>query len=107
MMSDEALLAFRRYVVAYTEMNYTPGTVKDTDVRIYYDGQVFQMNEQANKLRRNTLDNLSDALGRSDDQTIEEVKEDLGNMGIDVNSSLERLMKKREQISSEAKEVFK
>ena len=27
MMSDEALLAFRCYVVAHTEMDYTPGTV--------------------------------------------------------------------------------
>ena len=27
MMSDEVLLAFRRYVAAHTEMTHTPGTV--------------------------------------------------------------------------------
>ena len=49
------------------------------------------------------LDALTDALGRSEDQSAEEIKEDLREEGIDVDSSLDRLKKIQQNISMEAK----
>lgn len=49
------------------------------------------------------LDALTDALGRSEDQSTEEIKEELREEGVDVDSSLNRLKKIRQNISMEAK----
>jgi hypothetical protein len=49
-----------------------------------------EMGENDKNIER--LDSLTDALGRSDGQSLEEVKEDLKSEGIDLDSSLKRLM---------------
>jgi len=49
------------------------------------------------------LDSLTDALGRSEDQSLEEVKNDLRDEGIDVEASMERLMSSVKDISMEAR----
>ena len=51
----------------------------------------------------NTLDTLTDALGRSDEQSTEEVLADIRDEGIDVDAVLARLKKARLSISMEAK----
>lgn len=50
-----------------------------------------------------TLDTLTDALGRSDEQSTEEVLEDIRDEGIDVDAALARLKKARLSIAMEAK----
>lgn len=50
-----------------------------------------------------TLDALTDALGRSDEQSIEEVLADIRDEGIDVDAALARLKKVRLTIEMEAK----
>ena len=49
------------------------------------------------------LDALTDALGRSEDQSTEEIKKELREEGVDVDSSLNRLKKIQQNISMEAK----
>jgi hypothetical protein len=50
-----------------------------------------------------TLDTLTDALGRSDEQSTEEVLADIREGGIDVDAALTRLKKARLSIAMEAK----
>ena len=50
-----------------------------------------------------TMDALTDALGRSDGQTVEDIKNELQDDGIDVGSALERLKKAQLSISMAAK----
>lgn len=50
-----------------------------------------------------TLDTLTDALGRSDEQSTEEVLADIRDEGIDVEAALTRLKKVRLSIAMEAK----
>ncbi|MDL1963884.1 MAG: hypothetical protein LWW98_06020 [Deltaproteobacteria bacterium] len=50
-----------------------------------------------------TMDALTDALGRSDGQTVEDIKNELRDDGIDVGSALERLKKAQLSISMAAK----
>lgn len=52
-----------------------------------------------------TLDALTDALGRSDEQSTEEVLADIRDEGIDVDASLARLKKARLSIAMEAKRL--
>lgn len=47
----------------------------------------------------NLLDNLTDALGTSDGQTTEEVIEDIKTEGIDAERCIDRINKKRLEIS--------
>lgn len=49
------------------------------------------------------LDSLTDALGRSDEQSTEEVMSDIRDEGIDIDATLERLKKARLNISMAAK----
>lgn len=49
------------------------------------------------------LDALTDTLGRSEDQSVEEIKAELREEGVDVDSSLDRLKKIQQNISMEAK----
>ncbi|MDX9786848.1 MAG: hypothetical protein RBT11_08735 [Desulfobacterales bacterium] len=49
------------------------------------------------------LDTLTDALGMSEHQTIQEIKDELANDGIDVEAALCRLKIAREKISMAAK----
>jgi hypothetical protein len=51
----------------------------------------------------NTLDTLTDALGMSDGQSIEEIKEELRSDGIDVDGALTRLKMAQNSISKTAK----
>ena len=51
----------------------------------------------------NTLDTLTDALGRSDGQSVEEIKEELRNDGIDVDGALGRLKMAQKGIAMAAK----
>ena len=50
-----------------------------------------------------TLDTLTDALGRSEGQTVEDIKNELRDDGIDVDSALIRLKKAQLSISMAAK----
>ena len=50
-----------------------------------------------------TLDALTDALGRSEGQTVEDIKDELRDDGIDVDSALIRLKKAQLSISMAAK----
>lgn len=50
-----------------------------------------------------TLDVLTDALGRSEGQTVEDIKDELLDSGIDVDSALVRLKKAQLSISMAAK----
>jgi hypothetical protein len=50
-----------------------------------------------------TLDTLTDAFGRSDEQSIEEVLADIRDEGIDVDAALARLKKAQLNIAMEAK----
>ena len=50
-----------------------------------------------------TLDTLTDAFGRSDEQSIEEVLGDIRDEGIDVDAALARLKKAQLNIAMEAK----
>ena len=52
-----------------------------------------------------TMDALSDALGRSEGQTVEDIKDELLDSGIDVDSALERLKKAQLSISMAAKRL--
>jgi hypothetical protein len=49
------------------------------------------------------LDTLTDALGRSDDQSVQEIKDELIDDGIDVDAALSRLKMARTNISMAAK----
>ena len=49
------------------------------------------------------LDALTDALGRSEDKSVEEIKDELREEGVDVDSALTRLKKIQQSISMEAK----
>lgn len=51
----------------------------------------------------NILDNLSEALGDSSDQSIEEIKTELEEEGMDVAVILNRLLKIQQTISSRAR----
>ena len=50
-----------------------------------------------------TLDTLTDAFGRSDEQSIEEVLADIRDEGIDVDAALARLKKAQLNIAMEAR----
>ena len=50
-----------------------------------------------------TLDTLTDALGRSEGQSVDEVKAELRNEGIDVEAALTRLKNVQQHISMVAK----
>lgn len=50
------------------------------------------MKEDEKEERKIFIDALTDALGRSDDQSIEEVKKDLRDEGVDVEETMKRLM---------------
>ena len=52
-----------------------------------------------------TIDALTDALGRSDDQAIEDVLADIKNEGIDADAALARLKESRLNIAMEAKRL--
>jgi len=52
-----------------------------------------------------TLDALTDALGRSGGQTVEDIKDELRDGGIDVDSALARLKKAQLSISMAAKRL--
>lgn len=52
-----------------------------------------------------TLDALTDALGRSEGQTVEDIKDELRGGGIDVDSALARLKKAQLSISMAAKRL--
>lgn len=52
-----------------------------------------------------TMDALTDALGRSEGQTVEDIKDELLDSGIDVDSALERLKKAQLSISMAAKRL--
>jgi hypothetical protein len=59
---------------------------------------------ESNKKRTiKVLDSLYEALGESEEQTIEEVKEELASNGIDVNAALSRIMRKQKEISMTAR----
>lgn len=49
------------------------------------------------------LDTLTDALGTSEGESVEEIKEELRNDGVDVDSILTRLKEAQENISMRAK----
>ena len=55
------------------------------------------------KKRLDILDTLTDALGRSDGQSVEEVKEELLNDGMDVDGALSRLKVFQKEIAMAAK----
>ena len=61
------------------------------------------MKENERKKKLILLDALTDALGRSEGQSIEEVKEDLQDEGIDVDASVRSLMESIKEISMTAK----
>lgn len=50
-----------------------------------------------------TLDALTDALGRSDGQSVDEVIDELKEQGIDADTTLKRLKEAQQQISMAAK----
>ena len=52
------------------------------------------------------IDALTDALGRSEGQSLEEVKEDLQNEGIDVDASVRSLMESIKIISMMAAKKY-
>jgi len=52
-----------------------------------------------------TMDALTDALGRSEGQTVEDIKDELRDGGIDVDSALARLKKAQLSISMAAKRL--
>ena len=52
-----------------------------------------------------TIDALTDALGRSDDQAIEDMLADIKNEGIDADAALARLKESRLNIAMEAKRL--
>jgi hypothetical protein len=56
-----------------------------------------------NKKYLDTMDTLTDALGMSDGQSIEEIKEELRSDGIDVDGALGRLKMAQNSISKAAK----
>lgn len=58
-----------------------------------------------NKGKKNLvfIDALTDALGRSEGQSVEEITDELREEGIDVETTLQRLLVKREDISRAAK----
>lgn len=55
------------------------------------------------KKQLDILDTLTDALGRSNGQSVEEIKEELRGEGIDVDGGLERLKLYQKDISMAAK----
>ncbi|MFH0812010.1 MAG: hypothetical protein V2A69_04120 [Pseudomonadota bacterium] len=61
------------------------------------------MKEDERKKKFILLDALTDALGRSEGQSLEEVKEDLQNEGIDVDASVRSLMESVKVISMTAR----
>lgn len=61
------------------------------------------MKEDERKNKLILLDALTDALGRSEGQSLEEVKEDLKDEGIDVDASVRSLMESVKAISMKAK----
>jgi len=61
------------------------------------------MKMSENKKFLELLDSLTDALGRSDGQSLEEVSEDIKFEGVDLDSSLKRLMKTVHKSSRAAK----
>ena len=52
-----------------------------------------------------TMDALTDALGRSEEQTVEDIKDELRDGGIDIDSALIRLKKAQLSISMKAKRL--
>lgn len=61
------------------------------------------MKENERKKKLILLDALTDALGRSEGQSLEEVKEELQDAGIDVDASVRSLMESAKVISMAAK----